>query len=173
MPQAYLDDFRSERRRSYKGTGLPYLHNAGVTILVPTLAEVESISDDIARRLNATSGPTAFVIPMRGWSAYDQSESLATRERGWAEGNGDGPTWEPDPSAPTWSRRATLMLRVLSERFDRSKEDLDLLAADMHILDPEFADLLTRCMGDMLDGTWRKGLYRDVPGVVGPGSSPA
>jgi hypothetical protein len=28
-------------------------------------------------------------------------------------------------------------------------------------------------MGDMLDGTWRKGLYRDVPGVIDPGSSPA
>ena len=36
----------------------------------------------------------------------------------------------------------------------------------MHILDPEFADLVTRCMGDMLDGTWRKGGYRDLPGVV-------
>jgi len=65
------------------------------------------------------------------------------------------------------------MLRILSERFDRSNERLDLLAADMHILDPEFADLLTRCMGDMLDGTWRKGLYRDVPGVIGPGSGSA
>jgi uncharacterized protein (UPF0261 family) len=68
MPQEYLDDFRTERRRSYKGTGLPYLHNENVTIMVPTLAEVELISDEIARKLNATTGPTAFVIPMRGWS---------------------------------------------------------------------------------------------------------
>ena len=44
--------------------------------------------------------------------------------------------------------------------------NLDVLAADMHILDPAFADLLTRAMGDMLDGTWRKGGYRDLPGVV-------
>jgi uncharacterized protein (UPF0261 family) len=173
VPQGYLDDFRAERRHSYKGTGLPYLHNANVTILVPTLAEIELICDEIARKLNATTGPTAFVIPMRGWSAYDQSEEVATRERGWAEGNGDGPTWEPDPAAPTWSSRATLMLRILSERFDRSNERLDLLAADMHILDPEFADLLTRCMGDMLDGTWRNGLYRDVPGVIDLGSAHA
>ena len=32
---------------------------------------------------------------------------------------------------------------------------------------PEFADLLTGIMGDMLDGTWRKGLYRDFAGVLG------
>jgi hypothetical protein len=42
-----------------------------------------------------------------------------------------------------------------------------LIAADMHILDSEFADLLCRAMGDMLDGRWRKGLYRDIPGVIG------
>ena len=36
----------------------------------------------------------------------------------------------------------------------------------MHILDPGFSDLATRAIGDMLDGTWRKGLYRDVPGVI-------
>ncbi len=42
-----------------------------------------------------------------------------------------------------------------------------MLAADLHILDPEFSDLLTRIVGDMLDGAWRKGRYRDLPGIVG------
>jgi hypothetical protein len=37
----------------------------------------------------------------------------------------------------------------------------------MHILDPEFAGLVTRAMGDMLDGTWRRGAYRDLPRIVG------
>jgi uncharacterized protein (UPF0261 family) len=166
MPQSYLDDFRTERRRSYKGTGLPYIHNEGVTIMVPTLDEVERVSRYIADKLNLTTGPTAFIIPMRGWSAYDQSEELATRERGWAKGNGDGPVWEPDLEHPTWSRRATLMLKVLQGHLDPTNDNLDLIAADMHILDPELADLLNRCMGDMLDGRWKKGLYRDVAKVV-------
>ena len=74
--------------------------------------------------------------------------------------------WQPDPSHPTWSQRATLMLSVLQKHLDRENPNLDLLACDMHILDPELADLLTRCMGDMLDHTWRKGLYRDVEGVI-------
>ena len=167
VPREYLEDTEAERRRSFRGTGVPYRHNEGVTILAPTLDEMTALSEGIADALNPTMGPTLFVIPMRGWSAYDQPEATASRERGWAAGNGDGPCWEPDAEAPMWSRRSTLMRRVLSERFDASNPHLDLIAADMHILDPEFADLLCRAMGDMLDGRWQKGLYRDVPGVIG------
>jgi uncharacterized protein (UPF0261 family) len=166
VPQLYLDDMKTERRHSYKGTGRPYQHNDSVTIMVPTLDEIDQVSGYIADKLNRTTGPTAFIIPMRGWSAYDQSEELATRERGWAAGNGDGPVWEPDPKHPTWSRKATRMRAVLQARFNRDNPNLDLLACDMHILDPEFADLLNRCMGDMIDGEWRKGLYRDVDRVI-------
>ncbi len=166
VPQEYLDDTKAERRRSFRGTGTPYRHNEGVTILAPTLDEIASISGYIAEALSSTTGPTVFVIPMRGWSAYDQPAEAATRERGWAEGNGDGPCWEPDPETPRWSRRATLMRRIVAERMDATNDDLDVVAADMHILDAEFADLLCRCMGDMLDGRWRKGLYRDAPGVL-------
>jgi len=162
----YLDDVKNERRRSYLGSGLPYQHNDSVTIMLPTLEEVELVSLEIARKLSDTRGPTAFIIPMRGWSAYDQSQDVATLERGWAEGNGDGPTWLPDPSHPLWSQRATLMLSVLQKHLNRSNPNLDLLACDMHILDPELADLLNTCMGDMLKNTWRKGQYRDLDKVI-------
>jgi uncharacterized protein (UPF0261 family) len=168
VPPMYLDDVRTERRSSYQGSGLPYQHNASVTILLPSLEEVEQVSLEMVRKLNDTRGPTAFIIPMRGWSAYDQSQELATLERGWASGNGDGPTWLSDPSHPTWSKRATLMLSVVRQHLDRNNPNLDLLACDMHILDPELADLLNRCMGDMLDHTWRKGMYRDVAKVIPP-----
>jgi uncharacterized protein (UPF0261 family) len=58
------------------------------------------------------------------------------------------------------------MRAVLGERVDRANDNLDVITVDMHILDPEFAALATRAMGDMLDGTWRKGAYRDFPSVV-------
>ena len=162
----YLDELRTGRRKSYRGTGLPYQHNDSVTIVSPTLDEIEQISVEIASKLNGTNGPTALVIPMRGWSAYDQSEALATLERGWAAGNGDGPTWQPDPSNPAWSERATYMLSVLRQRLDGDNPNLDLLACDLHMLDPELASLLNSIMGDMLDGTWRKGGYRSFAGVI-------
>jgi uncharacterized protein (UPF0261 family) len=166
VPQRYLDELKTERRRSHRGSGLPYQHNDSVTVIPATLEEVEQVSLDISRKLNDTRGPTALIIPMRGWSAYDQSEELATLQRGWATGNGDGPMWQPDPSHPTWSQRATLMLSVLQNHLNSDNANLDLLACDMHILDPGLAALLTRCMSDMLDHTWRKGLYRDVEGVI-------
>jgi uncharacterized protein (UPF0261 family) len=167
VPQRYLDETQSGLRACYGDTGLPYIHNPSVTIIIPTPGEVEAVSRMIADRLSRTTGPTAFLLPMQGWSAYDQREALASRERGWAEGHGDGPSWEPDSERPTWSRKATVMRAVLDERVDRANARLDVIAVDMHILDPEFSDLATRAMGDMLDGTWRKGLYREVPGVIG------
>jgi uncharacterized protein (UPF0261 family) len=166
VPQRYLDEIAEGRRAGFRDTGMPYLHNTSVTIVVPILEESIDVARTIAARLSRTTGPTAFVVPLRGLSAYDQPEGLATRERGWAEGNGDGPTWEADPEHPTWSRKATLIHAVVKAGVDPANEHLDIIAADMHILDPEFADLVTRCMGDMLDGTWRKGGHRDLPGIV-------
>ena len=166
IPAKYLDDVSHERRRSYHGTGLPYQHNDSVTIILPTREEVEQVSLEIATKLSDTRGPTVFMIPMRGWSAYDQGEESATLERGWAAGNGDGPTWSPDASNPAWSERSTIMRSVLQKHLNRDNPNLDLLVCDLHMLDPEFADLVNRCIGDMLDHTWRKGLYRDLPGVI-------
>jgi uncharacterized protein (UPF0261 family) len=166
VPQRYLDDVRQERRPSYRGSGLPYQHNDSVTILLPTPEEIDRVSLEIAERLSATRGPTAFFLPMRGWSAYDQSEEVATLERGWARGNGAGPTWCPDPAHPAWPLHSTRMLTTLREHLDFENPNLDLLVCDLHILDPEMAGLLTTCFGAMLDGTWHKGMYRDFPGVI-------
>ena len=167
VPQRYLDETRDGRRASHRGSGQPYIHNPSVTIIIPTPEEIGQVSGMIADRLSRTTGPTLFLLPMQGWSAYDQREALASRERGWAAGNGDGPSWEPDPEHPVWSRKATVMRAVLDARVDRSNGNLDVIAVDMHILDAELSDLATRAMGEMLDGTWRKGLYREIPGVLG------
>ncbi|WHH57122.1 Tm-1-like ATP-binding domain-containing protein [Petroclostridium sp. X23] len=166
IPQKYLDDFKTGKRRPYKDTQLPYKHNEGVTIMVPTLEEIEELSLYMAGCLNSTKGPTVVMIPMCGWSAYDQSKELATNERGWAKGNGDGPVWEPDDQNDRWSRRATLMRKVLNEHLNKDSDNLDLIICDMHILDEEFADLCNRCMGDMLDKTWKKGMYTDIPKII-------
>ena len=66
----------------------------------------------MADRLDRTTGPTVFLLPMRGWSAYDQREGLAGRVRGWVVGHGDSPAWEPDPelsdlATGPWATRST------------------------------------------------------------------
>jgi uncharacterized protein (UPF0261 family) len=165
LPARLVEECRTGARSTPGNSGEPYQHNHSVTILTPTQAEIEHVSIEIASKLSASRGPTLFILPMRGWSAYDQSAELATLERGWAAGNGDGPTWQPDPLRREWSLSATRMLSVLREHLDRDNPNLDLLAADMHILDRALADLVTSAMGSMLDGTWRRGDLRDVPGV--------
>ncbi len=160
----YLEDFKTGKRRGFHGSDMPYVHNEGVTIMVPTLEEITEVSKYMAERLNKTNGPTAFVIPMRGWSAYDQSEELASRERGWAKGNGDGPVWEPDENHPEWSRRATRMFRDLDRLLDHTK--VDLIATDHHILDEEFAELLNTIVWDMINDEWQIGQYSDSDKVL-------
>jgi uncharacterized protein (UPF0261 family) len=166
VPQSMLDEFKNGKRVSYKNSGTPYIHNSAVTIYCPTVEETIIFSKDIIKKLNKTKGPTLLIIPMRGWSAYDQSAESASVERGWAKENGAGPVWMPDPEKPEWSQRATTMLSVFKKEINKDNPNLDLMAADMHILDVEFTDLLTRCMSDMLDGKWKKGLYRSIKGVI-------
>ncbi|RPJ76013.1 MAG: hypothetical protein EHM20_08070, partial [Alphaproteobacteria bacterium] len=166
VPQSILDEFKSGKRVSYQNSGTPYIHNSAVTIYCPTVEETIIFSKDIIKKLNKTKGPTLLIIPMRGWSAYDQSAESASVERGWAKENGAGPVWMPDPQKPEWSQRATTMLSVFKEEINKDNPNLDLMAADMHILDVEFTDLLTGCMADMLEGRWKKGFYRDIKGVI-------
>jgi uncharacterized protein (UPF0261 family) len=167
VPQSFLDEYKNGSRVSYRNSKTPYIHNPAVTALTPTLEETKSLALEIITKLNQTKGPTALIIPMRGWSAYDQSVELATVERGWAKENGDGPVWWPDPEMPKWSRRATAMWSVFIEHIDKNNPNLDLIKCDMHILDDNFVDLLNKCMDDMLVGKWNKGMYRAFQGVVG------
>jgi uncharacterized protein (UPF0261 family) len=162
-----LDEYKAGKRVSYKNNGKPHVHNPAVTVISPTLEETEKLALEIITKLNGTTGPTALIVPMQGWSAYDQSAGKASLERGWAKEMGDGPVWMPDPDIPKWSKRATLMWSVFKEKVDRNNKNLDIIQCDMHILDDEFVTLLNTCMDDMLDGKWRKGLYRSITGVTG------
>ena len=96
----------------------------------------------------------------RPWNRRITSPSFTTHPQGvnsgWnstAQGNGDGPTWQPDTQNPQWSRRATLMLEVLRTELDLTK--VDLIWTDRHILDPEFADLVMAQIRPMIAGTWQ------------------
>ena len=45
--------------------------------MYPTDEEIVELSEYFAEKLNKTKGPTAFLIPMQGWSAYDQPEAVS------------------------------------------------------------------------------------------------
>lgn len=166
LKQEYLDDFKSGKRRPYRDTGLPYIHNEGVTIMYPTMDEIVELSNYFAEKLNQAKGPTVFIIPMQGWSSYDQPAEKANLDRGWAAGNGDAPQWLPDENEPRFSKRSVVMREILEKKFDKNKDNLDLIIADLNIVEPEFAELCDQIMDDMIDGKWKKGMYRDLPYVI-------
>lgn len=165
LPDEYKREFASGKRQTYKDTGMPYYHNDSMIILPTTLQENKKFAQMIASRINRAKGPALFLIPLKGWSAYDQSVSHASKENGWTE-EGDGPVWMPDDHYPEWSRRATQMWEILNRQIDGQNPNVDLIACDLHILDPEFAGLACMAMDRMLDGTWKRGLFRELDYVV-------
>jgi len=166
VPDPILSGYRNGKRRSYKNSGAPFPHNAAVSIVSLSDEEIETLATQIIERLNNTTGPTALVVPMRGWSAYDQPASVATTARGWSKQQGDAPLWEPAPQNEAWTRRAVLMYRVFRDKINEENDHLDLIPMDMHILDEGFGDFLNRCMDDMLGQRWHKGMYRNHTSFV-------
>lgn len=141
VPEKYMEETKS-------GRGL-YEHNPNVTCVSILPDEAYAIALEIAGKVNQAKGPTAICIPMRGWGACD------TRT-GWAGGTA-GPTWVGDPEKPEWSLRSKRFVEGLKEKLDLSKPNVDLLIVDCEMNDPEFADLMSGILADMLNGKWEKG----------------
>jgi len=144
--------------------GLPgrriHVHHPMVTVVGTLPVEARRLAQEMAVRLNKAKGPTALVVPMRGWSAYDiYGPSL---ELGWA-GPGPGPFWASHPEKPEWSLRAVAFVDELSKHLDLSKPNLDLIICDKHINEKDFGLLIARILDDMLAGRWRKGVYFTEP----------
>lgn len=166
IPQPVLDDYIKGLRISYQNSKKPFMHNYATSVVSPTLEETKGVALDIITKLNITKGPTVLMVPMRGWSAYDQSRKHANIQRGWPPNKGDAPVWWPDPKIKNWSLRAVIMWKIFEENIDSSNVNLDIIKCDMHILDYNFADLLCKCMMDIISNRWHKGLYRDIPGIL-------
>ena len=105
-----------------------YVHNPQVTLMRTTPEECARLGEIIAGKLNATTGPTAFFIPLRGVSMID------------AEG-------QPfhDPVADQ------ALFDALRRNLDRSK--VDLVELDNNINDPAFADAVADRLLAMIAAT--------------------
>lgn len=165
LPEEYKREFETGKRQTYKDTKMPYYHNASMIILPTTLQENRKFAQMIASRINRAKGPALFILPLKGWSAYDQSESHASKETGWTE-DGAGPVWMPNENYPEWSKRATQMWEILDRQINGQNPKVDFITCDLHILDPEFAGLACMAMDKMLDGTWERGLFRELDYVM-------
>ncbi|MFO0802248.1 MAG: Tm-1-like ATP-binding domain-containing protein [Gemmataceae bacterium] len=90
-----------------------YRHNPNVTLMRTTAEEMAKVGEEIARKANASIGPTAVMLPLRGVSAID------------AEGK---PFWQPEADAA--------LLAAIRGHVDPDR----LVEMDCHINDAAFAE---------------------------------
>jgi len=103
-----------------------HVHNASVTLMRTTPDENTRLGAEICRKLSASTGPVAIVLPLRGVSAIDK-------------------TGQPfdDPAA-----RSALFNAIRENR-----ETLELIELDQHINDAAFAEAAVKRLLQMLSAT--------------------
>jgi len=109
----------------YKKRNL-YQWNPNVTLMRTTPAENSRIGQMIAAAANASTGPVAILLPLRGVSQLDSP---------------GGPYWDPEADAACYnSIKANL------------RPDLPVIEIDANINDPEFADRAVEELLEMMKG---------------------
>jgi uncharacterized protein (UPF0261 family) len=101
-----------------------YRHNSSVTLMRTTPAENSKLGREIADKANASCGPTALLLPLRGISAID------------AEGQ---PFWWPEADAA-----------LFTEIRGHLKPEVRLIEIDAHINDPIVAVTATDILLELL-----------------------
>ena len=103
-----------------------YRHNAQVTLMRTTPAENAELGQIIAEKLNAATGPTVLMLPLRGVSMIDAPDESFY-----------------DPEADT------ALFDAFRTHLD--PDVVDLVEVDAHINDPEFATAFAEQLTALLD----------------------
>lgn len=146
IPEHYMNQVHLPGRSLYE-------HNPMVTCIGILPEEAYQIAENMAKKLNESTGPAVVCVPMRGWGACDLQ--TPDKELGWA-GPDAGPTWVSDPDKPEWSLRSKRFIDGMRDYLNLNKPNIELLIVDKHMNEPEFADLVSGILNDMLDGKWKK-----------------
>lgn len=102
------------------------VHNAQMTCFAPTPEEMRAAAREMIERLNRALGPTIVVLPRRGFSQPNREGS----ELYVPEGN-----------------------QAVIEEFQTTLHPkVPVLLTDLHLNDPEFADIVSDCLVHLLQG---------------------
>jgi uncharacterized protein (UPF0261 family) len=124
-----------------------YFHNPNSTLVRTSKKESEELGRVFAEKVNKAVGPTVVAIPLKGWSILDTEGAYHTVRydgtstgRYWYDADADG-----------------AFVEALERTLDPSKQNVELVRADLHINDPDFARMTSSILHDMITGVWRKG----------------
>jgi uncharacterized protein (UPF0261 family) len=103
-----------------------YMHNPYNANMRVSREEMAQVGRVMAERLNQASGPTAVLVPRKGWSVY---------------GREGGPLHNP--------RGNKILLKALKRNLKRHIQYEEI---DAHINDPQFADVCVGVLADLVKG---------------------
>jgi uncharacterized protein (UPF0261 family) len=102
------------------------VHNAQMTCFAPTPEEMVAAAQEMIERLNRAQGPVIVLLPREGFSRPNQK------------------------GAPLFVPKGNQA--VIAEFKSALRPEIPLLVLDLHLNDPEFADLVASCMKELLEG---------------------
>lgn len=122
-------------------------HSESYTLMRLTRSEITKLGQIMADKANKATAPTAVVVPLKGWSAYDQINGPFC-----CDGTGKMTEFR-------WHEPGTsdAFLASFEKQIDMSKSNLEVLKIDANINDQEFASAVAQTILEMLKGTWKKG----------------
>jgi uncharacterized protein (UPF0261 family) len=114
-PETVPDKFRNRKF---------YQHNPTVTLMRTTAAENAALGEELGRKVAATTGPAAILLPLRGVSAIDR----------------EGQPFD-DPQAR----------QMLYDGIRQHRGSIELLELDCHINDPQFAETTAKKLIELMN----------------------
>ena len=124
-----------------------YFHNPNSTLVRATKEESAEVGKLFAQKVNKARGPTLVAIPLKGWSICDTEGGLKMYH------------YDGTPTGRYWYNREAddAFVKAFEQHLDWTKENVDVIKAELHINDPKFAELTANALDDMIKGKWKKG----------------
>lgn len=120
-----------------------------VTLMRTTKEECEKLGKIVAQKVNKASGPTVVAIPLRGWSQYDREDGPMCVDY---MGNDTKVKWYNPENDQAF-------VESVEKYVEKTKTNVEVMKFDLHINDPEFAELTAKILDDMISRRWKKGYY--------------
>ena len=115
-------------------------HSESCTLMRLTRSEITKLGQVMADKANKATGPTAVIVPLKGWSAYDQINGPFC-----CDGTGKMTKFRwHDPGT------SDAFLTSFEKKIDMSKSNLEVLKIDANINDQEFANAVAQTLLEML-----------------------
>lgn len=124
-----------------------YFHNPNSTLMRTNKKESKELGKVFAEKVNKAKGSTVVTIPLRGWSILDNEGKYSTVNY---DGTSTGRYWYDQEANQAF-------IEALEKDLNKSKNNIELIKFDLHINDPQFANITSSILDDMINGSWKKG----------------